>query len=242
MKTISLWANQNPTTARALLVLLHFLMIANAVLLGTLLYLFDAAPSKGVLYPTIGLGLVVLLSYPLYAKGTPAYRASYRRRKIHDAGLAILTSLIVAMGVGGFLVDNSFYYDTPPYTPTNARQVAYNTHQTAPPVEKPKSLRKKRFKKQRQQLRKSLRLMKQKTSAPNGLHIVFKILLTLVVIAVAIGLGILVAVLACNIACNGMGVVGLAVLVVGWVAIIALGIWLIILIFRNKNKAPAAAS
>ncbi|GAB5554304.1 MAG: hypothetical protein Sapg2KO_38950 [Saprospiraceae bacterium] len=93
----------------------------------------------------------------------------------------------------------------------------------------------KQFKQELRQLKKTFK--EQEESQRNWI----KVLLTLLTIAVATGLILLVAALSCSLSCNGMDGLGIMVLIVGWGAVIWLGILAIKKIVNkdwSKPKVP----
>lgn len=199
MKKISRWAQRHLIAARLIITISHFLIIANGLLFGLLLFLNDWQHASYTVYFLI-LGFTLLhFFYPKRGQKTGPFKYSYRAQKTHDFGLVLLSFLMVSVGSNNWLTQN-----------IGTEMIASPTATFI--VHKQKKLSKRQFKKQ---LRKELRALKKgfkKSKNQKGGLLVIRILLSMLVLGLAAFLVLQIATLSCNLSCAGSS--GLAILTV----------------------------
>lgn len=110
MKSLSIWAGQNPILARTIIVFIHLFAILNAIGMGVLLYLSDWGKSTTSLYIFMLLFFVCYSLYPRKENLRFAYiiRHAYLKQKMLDFSMVMLYSMTIALSVNNFLSNDNF--------------------------------------------------------------------------------------------------------------------------------------
>ncbi len=103
LKNISYWAKSNPKKARAIILISHFLIALNAILLGMLFYVMDFGELNWLVWMT---AIFTLLIYALYPRNQSReqYVDTYTRRKILDFCFVLCTAFAISFGVCNYLL------------------------------------------------------------------------------------------------------------------------------------------
>ncbi len=241
MKQISHWAKAHPIQSRWLIAASHILLSFLAVFSASLLYLNETIVPSWIIIFFAQVFFLAFFFYPKRSALKGWYKYSYARQKTHDFTLILSCFLVLLLGVLSDLNQNNSSLQE---TKVRAQLINYTSgldYTTSAKKTKKigawKQFRqvRKQFKQELRQLKKTFK--KQEESQRNWI----KVLLTLLTIAVATGLILLVAALSCSLSCNGMDGLGIMVLIVGWGAVIWLGILAIKKIVNkdwSKPKVP----
>ena len=231
MKKLSCWAKANLWSARIIVVLLHFLLVAAAIYTGT------GFRRIGISINPVWNGLAIVLfifaalCYPKKSSNIPAWISRYFYQKTCDFTLTF---------VGLFMICFLWNHPSGEMSKSNLLLGAYPTSQRpqSSQIEKPnhagKSLHSFGFsRKDRKGLLKELRselktFFKAKSNSTGRTA-----LLILTVIA-AVALALLVAALSCNLSCSGNEGAAVFLLIFGLAAVILLTI----LVIRKINRTP----
>lgn len=238
MKQISHWAKAHPIQSRWLIAVSRTLLFFLAMLSASLLYLNEATPPSWIIVLFTQVFFLAFFFYPKRGALKGWYKYSYTRQKVHDSTLVLSCFLVLVLGVLADLNQNNY---SSPETKARAQLVNYTSG-----LDYTNSTRKtkrlgawKQFKQVRKQFKQELRQLKKTfKEQEDSKREWIKVLLTLLTIAVAAGLILLVAALSCSLSCNGMDGLGLMVLIVGWGAVIWLGILAIKKIVNKDWSKP----
>lgn len=225
MKHISIWAKQNRTAARCILVFLYLPLNILAIYNGMLLSDIGLQLGSAFLYITVSCTLLLFLFY----RGKASY---YRRKSMHFLMAACTYFLVLFMG-------NQVNTSKPqfPFFET------INAVEQVPLLSKENNREAGNFKPSIKLHKKEWKKIVRSETKENPQWL--KILLTVLVIVVAAGLLVGLAALACNLACAGSEALAVIVLLAGGAGIIFAAVLTIQWIFgrkRRKRKQEANAN
>lgn len=192
LSKFSRWAQNHPKTTRIIITVFHVLAIANALFLGTLLYLMNWGESK-LLLPTAG--FLLCICFLVYPKKNQL-RFAYVKQKLLDFSFVILYTACLSLSVNNHLQEG----DLSPYSSViSAPNAVFVVNKPRMENQSPrkKSFRKK-IKAKIQEFRSELRNIKKQDKDDTKK----RILLILSMISVT-ALGIGVAVGTCALLCAG---------------------------------------
>ncbi len=216
MKHISIWAKQNRTAARCILVFLYLPLNILAIYNGMLLSDIGLQLGSAFLYITV---LCTLLLF-LFDQGN----ASYSRRKSMHFLMAVCTYFFV------LFAGNQVNTPKPqfPFFET------VNAVEQVPLLSKVNNREAGNFKPSFKQHKKEWRKIARSRTEENPKWV--KILLTVLLVVIAAGLMYVLAALACTIACNGSEALAWIVFLAGSAGIIFAAVRTIQWIFGRKRK------
>lgn len=236
MKNLSRWAKHNPALSRFLIALGHLLAIANALLLGLLLFQFDLPESTVAVSLLVSVFFITYLFYPKASKRLT--NKLYWKQKSCDFTFVICYTFLIAVSLnnvlvrdGGILagVDRDFETATVRHSVVGTPALATDAlPKTKAEKRKIRHAQFKRLKTQVKEWKRANKGNKKKSGAVKGL------LLFLVIIG-ALGLALLLASLSCSLSCNGQEGLAIVVLLAGLTGIIWLSVVLIKKIFADNS-------
>ncbi len=231
MRQISLWSKHHRWTARFLIVLLHFILVALGLLLGDLLALTGIILPEIVVYASSLSFLLFVACYPS-KKDKAKYSNFYRFRKLMDLALVTI-SFVIIIGLGNSSTDSP-----PSSQPAfGATYAAASVRVQGTSVSNKDSARevrytsKKGLQKAKQQLKKRIRTIRKQYKNASGGE---KAVLIILAILVALALLALVTALSCSLFCAGSTGGALTLLILGFGLIIFLLVKVIMRINRGK--------
>jgi hypothetical protein len=230
MRTLSIWARNNPWKARIIIFICHLLLIASAIFIGRSLLDFDIKISQVVLFIIVIVFLVTAAIYP----------NRYIYRKTTDLILVLCSFMTVC-----FLANNYEVRILPGFFPTSGAttldpssgkltageilaSLSHRDKSTLTRTEK--RILKKELRRQVKEYSKA-KVAGDKRRSDTALSIIMVIIAT-------IGLMTAVAALACHIACTASEAFGLIVLILGSAGLIIGAVYLIKAINREKKEKP----
>lgn len=254
MITISKWANRNPVKSRLLIASSHLLAVANAVLLGFLLFLFDWPASSLLVFLLVSIFSVAYLLYP--TNKSRLSRKRYWQQKRSDFILALSYSLLIAVSLNNYLANEGGTSGgetglteatimhsavalppvgtttTAPLTKTERKEARRGQFKTI-------KTQFKNLKAQLKELKAEIRAWKKDHKGQKEDRGAVKALLLLLVIIVALALATLIAGLSCSLSCNGQEGLAVFVFLGGLAGITLLSIIAIKAVFKKETPAPA---
>jgi len=237
MLFISRWASRNPIKSRFLLVFAHLTAVANALVLGVLLYAYDWPASALAVPALVSTFFVAYLLYPQRLQRLT--RKKYRRQKACDLVMAFSCALLIAASVNSFLADDAGAKERalaePVTTIVNATLTPALPAADAAPLTKAERRQIRRT--QIKELKAEVRAWKKEhKNEKKGWE---KTLLVLLVVGLFIMAGTTVAALSCSLACNGQSELAIMLLLGGLSALVYLAVIAIKRIYRKDKKNDA---
>lgn len=239
MIKLSKWAAHNPIKSRLIIALCHVLVMANALVSGILLFIFDWELHQGAL---MIFAILFSLAYFFYPKKNEdevlfSYSA-YWRQKSHDFLLVVSYSAVITLGFHGFLYSKD--YTQIPDAPS-ARLVVNKPHQGKEAKAEKKKLKseiKEKIRKIKQQIKHEIRQIKKELKKEKGkkgflifLTIFFGVIISLVLVG-----------LSCGLACAGHEGLAILVLALGIPGVVLLMVVMIKNITKDKGPKKKASN
>ena len=244
MKNVSIWGKSNPKKARVIIASSHFLIVLFCAFLGFYLFVYEIKIPLWLTFALTNFFFIAYFLYPEKGQKKGFFKYSYIKQKSLDFILVVTYSFAIACALNQI----AFIKEYKNVDQVNAKLIV---HKVYPEVNlKPDKTSKSEIKKSIRNIKKSIKaemkaLKKEfKKRKDNGGFGFVQFLLVLLTLAAAIGLGWLVAALSCELSCSGQEGLAAAVLILGWGAIIWLGIIAFKKILKGgrKNKPKPAVN
>lgn len=243
MLAFSQWAHRNPITSRLLIALGHVLIIANALLLGLLLYWWGWSPSTLTIAVLVSIYGFAYLRYPTMLGRLT--KAKYRKQKTSDFLMVLSYALLIAFSLNNYLAIEddpgkaSLEESATTLMLSALAAPAAPAAAVSPKAPLTKAERRQARRSQIKVLKTQIKAWKKDNKGKKKGGDVGKILLTCLVIAIALGLALIVAALACGLSCNGQGGLALVLVLGGLTAIVWLSVIVLKGVFKNGSSPPA---
>lgn len=240
MKRISYWAAAHPIQSRWLIAGVDTILVLLAMICAGFLYLFDATAPAWILIALVQVFFLTFIFYPKRTVQKGWFKYAYTRHKVHDFTLILSCFLVLMLGTLASLNTDDLALNK-----TKAQAQLINYTQGLDLTNSAKKTRKigkwKQFKQVRQNFKQELKQLKKTFKQQEVVQRDWvKVLLILLTVLLVFGLGALVAALSCSVSCNGMGGLAVMILVVGWGALIWLGIIAIKKIVHKDWSKPTS--
>lgn len=234
MKNISRWAKANRPLVILLVILLNFLLLFDALLLGILTYCFDIRLPLWMVYIFGHLFFLLFCLYPIKNHKMGWFKQNYYRQKTCDFFMAITAILCVSAGV------NQFAYAPDRNMPLQEVQAQFIVYTPSPQQGKHVTKNKKSIvKKWKKQVKEQLKTWKKQAKETSvGTQVVLLFLTFIGMLLLAAGLAMLV----CSIACSGFGAFAAVILIVGVTGLIWAVMTVVKRILSMRERKPKTPS
>jgi len=104
MEKIVIWGARNPIKSRALLILVQFMSLLTAMVLGAQLFIIDVELAAWMIYPLFGIFCTAMLLYPYRDRSSGnLFSIDFKKRRRYDFILALSCVLAVCVSFNQFL-------------------------------------------------------------------------------------------------------------------------------------------